>query len=646
MTCVLLLAALPVAWTYPLALHFPSHILGNGFGDNVTFLWNFWWMRVALASPALDFFRTPYLFAPTGVDLTLHTHTALPALVGATVLQRLDVIAALNATILAAIYLSGAGAYCLAWRGTRSHVGALMAGIIYAGSPYMVSHLQGHFNLIHAWTIPVFAYCVLEALERHSIAWSIAGGVVLGATVYVDYYLLVYSVILLGCLVITETTHWSISRGDGTVTETWLFRVSVATVCVMLSLIAAIVLTDGFRVTVAGLAVSASNLFNPLQLLWAALVVALLAWWRPRIGVRPMTANGHSRILVIVATLAVAALLVGSPLVVRGWDLLTSGEYVSQRYFWRSAPKGVDVSTLLIGTRYSGLLGRWLEPLHDRAALDGIDDSAWLGVVPLGLSVMAVCAHYREPHVRRWTVIGVMFFIWSLGPHLMVAGMNTGMVLPQVLTRYIPIVSNARIPGRAIVLTYLALAMLSAYSVARWRVSGRDKHPYVMAALAGLLIADYIPRPFVVTRLDRPGIYPVLRDRPESGVIMELPLGVRDGFGERGLLDHRILFYQTIHERPQVGGFVARLPPGVSRFYLEDPLLSGLLRLSGDRSLPDTPLPAAEAGLERLRNHGVRFVVLNRDVASPELGDYVERVLPLRLLTKDDGSRRSVFVVP
>ena len=44
-------------------------------------------MRTALASK-VDFFHTAYLFAPAGTDLTLHTHTALPAFVGATVLGR------------------------------------------------------------------------------------------------------------------------------------------------------------------------------------------------------------------------------------------------------------------------------------------------------------------------------------------------------------------------------------------------------------------------------------------------------------------------------------------------------------------------------------------------------------------------------
>src|ERR1700704_472299 len=78
--------ALAVAWTFPLSFHLSTHLPGGAVGDNAVFLWNFWWMRTALGSGA-DFFYTTYLFAPAGVDLTLHTHTALAAFAGATALR-------------------------------------------------------------------------------------------------------------------------------------------------------------------------------------------------------------------------------------------------------------------------------------------------------------------------------------------------------------------------------------------------------------------------------------------------------------------------------------------------------------------------------------------------------------------------------
>lgn len=146
--------AVAIAWTFPLARHLSTHLPGRDHSDNVGFVWNFWWMRTALAS-GLDFFYTTYLFVPTGTDLTLHTHTALPAFVGATVLGALPLVTAQNLTILAALFLNGFCTYLLAWRLTRDHGAAIVGGLVFGGSPYIAAHLNVHFNLTTAWTIPL-----------------------------------------------------------------------------------------------------------------------------------------------------------------------------------------------------------------------------------------------------------------------------------------------------------------------------------------------------------------------------------------------------------------------------------------------------------------------------------------------------------
>lgn len=135
-------------------------------------------------------------------------------------------------------------------------------------------------------------------------------------------------------------------------------------------------------------------------------------------------------------------------------------------------------------------------------------------------------------------------------------------------------------------------------------------------------------------QLDYPNLYDELRKRPEQGAVCELPLGVRDGFGERGRLDGMALYYQTIHQRPLVGGFVARLAPSVTSAYERDPLLSVLVSLSSPESEPVRSLPDRELAVSRLRADGIRFIVLDRAKASPQLVDYV-RTLQVELVTDD-----------
>jgi hypothetical protein len=157
--------------------------------------------------------------------------------------------------------------------------------------------------------------------------------------------------------------------------------------------------------------------------------------------------------------------------------------------------------------------------------------------------------------------------------------------------------------------------------------------------LFALLIADFVPAPFPLMPLGSPPIYELLRARPETGAVCTLPLGVRDGFGESGALDHRVLFYQSIHERPLVGGFVARLAPSIRRTYEADPLMSTLLRLSAALPPPPSGLPDRAAAQRSLQAMGIRFVMLDTSQASADLVRYVEQQLPVTPLAEEGPYR-------
>jgi hypothetical protein len=213
------------------------------------------------------------------------------------------------------------------------------------------------------------------------------------------------------------------------------------------------------------------------------------------------------------------------------------------------------------------------------------------------------------------------------------------MIAPEFLLRYVPLAANARMPGRAMVVVYLALAMLAAIGGARWRA----RHPrgaVALSAAAILTFADFLAAPFPLATVDCPAVYHTLRDRPEQGALAELPLGLGDGFGPISPIDPWMLPCQVIHGRPMLGGVISRLPRNVLAGYNQDPLIAAWLRLSGARpdatragEVPDTAL----AG-ERLKANGIAFVILHRGAASAELREFVEHTLPLTPVA-EDGDR-------
>jgi hypothetical protein len=230
--------------------------------------------------------------------------------------------------------------------------------------------------------------------------------------------------------------------------------------------------------------------------------------------------------------------------------------------------------------------------------------------------------------------------VWAFGSHVHVAGLNTAFIMPAAVLQFIPIVSNARMPGRAMVVVYLALAMLAAFALGDIRARGRTIA--VIALVAVVVAIDFWIAPFPITRVGCSRIYSTLRDRPEPGTVAELPLAMGDGLGSMTTINDRAaLACQMIHERPIIGGFIARLSPRIVARYEADPLLASWLRLSGAQIAAGT-LDAAHAAA-RLRADGIAFVLLNRSTASPQLREHVEHQLPLRLIAEQD--ERALYLV-
>ena len=193
---LLTLAAITALWLRPVLSRFSTAIPGAGAGDNVTFVWNLWWMRYVLHHPGYSFFSTPFLFYPFGADLTLHTHTALPAFVAA-VAGPSSIVASQNLLIVLHIYLNFVCSYALGYRTTGRVSSALVAAVVFGASSFVGAHLMGHFNLIAAWIVPLVCLLAWGANERMSLIRAGLAGVAVAAAAYADYYLFVYTVVLL-----------------------------------------------------------------------------------------------------------------------------------------------------------------------------------------------------------------------------------------------------------------------------------------------------------------------------------------------------------------------------------------------------------------------------------------------------------------
>lgn len=583
----------------PLTSRLGTHVPGVFPGDNLTFLWNTWWFRHAFAAHRTGFW-CDRLFAPYGTSLVLHTHTALEALLGFLFLPTASPVVAHNAVLIGGIVANGLCTYALAFHYTRRSMPSLVAGVMFTWSTFVVVHLAGHFNLVHAWVLPLTALGAARFLERPSRGRGIALGGVLGATAYSDYYMLVYGIGVILLLTLARRFTFSVERRPGAPRRTAVALTVLATAIVAAGV--AIVRTGGGVVYIGDVMISMRGTRNLAAAATAALLAAAALTFRIRGDRLPdRSLSAPNRWAVPVAVFGILIL----PLAAAAFGVIAQGGYSSQPVLWRSSPAGIDLATMVAGPPRHLIFGELVGMLYRAAWINSIEQSGWLTVVGLCGIAMALVRYRDEPDVRAWLVLGGAFLALAVGPFVRINGVDTGVPAPFALLRYLPGLSNARMPGRAIVVVQLAASVLTAMVLARRSTRWQDGAWWLM-----FLVLEAVPHPAPLMALPRAdAVDAAIAASTRRGSVLELPTGIRDGFGMRGWLDHRMLVHQVHHERPLVGGFVARMSPVLRERYLHTPFFVSVLEASDLDRPVERPLSSRGAA-----EQGVAFLVIDRDL--------------------------------
>ncbi|MBN9390264.1 MAG: hypothetical protein J0I20_19715 [Chloroflexi bacterium] len=177
--------------------------------------------------------------------------------------------------------------------------------------------------------------------------------------------------------------------------------------------------------------------------------------------------------------------------------------------------------------------------------------------------------------VYFWLTLAVFAFVFSLGPHLHVAGFELDFpALPYSITYgKFPFLGNFRAPSRMSVIVVLALAILAAFCLALlleklpgWlalRIKARKARrfrlllgrpvaaPVLVAVLLALSLAETLPYglPFKTAPVETPQIYREIAATPGDFKVLELPLNTNS----------QPLYYQILHQKPLVGGLATRI---------------------------------------------------------------------------------------
>ncbi|MBX2999069.1 MAG: hypothetical protein KF893_11215 [Caldilineaceae bacterium] len=265
--------------------------------------------------------------------------------------------------------------------------------------------------------------------------------------------------------------------------------------------------------------------------------------------------------------------------------------------------------------RVTPALAMQIEQIYAQFYGNSAEKSVFLGYTVIGLLLITLTMR-PSAQMRSWLISAGLFFVLALGPTLYVNGQAILSHLPYEWLSYLPLLGVNRSPSRFSLFGMLALAVTVGYGVAALE-RRRSWRGWGSLALALLVFVEFCTVPIRVDpRLGKiPAFYAQLGADPKErqGVILDVPV---DMIGAQGPAAEYMLF-QTVHERPIVSGYIARIPERVSA-QMQDPFFHTLrARIYGDTDpfvLDDAFLVQAPSELQRLN---IEYVILHRWVLTP-----------------------------
>ena len=198
LTVPILYLLVSLAFTWPLALHAATTVIGPFYGDNLEYVWKIWWVRHAWFEQHSSPWLVPGVYYPYGYPLAhseitpLHTFAMLP------INLLLGEVWTYNLAIVLSTWLSGWFTYLWLMHMTDGcKGGSFVGGLIVALCPYRMARIAGHLPLVSTEGIPL----VLWGMERfwEQRRWGDSLMIAVGITI--SALSSWYYALALGCLV-------------------------------------------------------------------------------------------------------------------------------------------------------------------------------------------------------------------------------------------------------------------------------------------------------------------------------------------------------------------------------------------------------------------------------------------------------------
>jgi hypothetical protein len=626
-----------LAFSWPLPRHLTTALPGPVSGDTGVYVWNLWVFRHAIiAHREMPFFTAEILSLSSALPLTLQNYTTIANAIAFPLLPLLGLVATFNLLVIGSGIAAAHAMFVCARRLTGDTAAAWVAGLAFGFSPYMSARAMEHFSLVQTAPLPIFVMLFERLHFRPTFGVAAAAGITVACAFLCDPYYAVYC-LLIGAFAIAYSAVL-IQRGPAPFRPyRGVLALDLLLVC-LAGLIGGMLVGGGRRIEVLTVRISMTRLYTPVLLFTVLAVVRLWITARRRVSWVFPTRLPPARV-VLVAGLACVVLL--SPVLSALVGAAGESQWSRPTVLWQSSAPGLDLFALFVPNPLHPWFGRFFAAgARDMPGgfVENVASIPWTLIAVLVAAAAATTAALP----RYWLAFTLFAASLALGPFIRIGGVLTYVPTPWTLLRYVPVIGAARMPQRMVALVMLGLAILLAFALRELRGRLRSSAPSPAAAgaftvlVAVLLVCEMVPAPRVLYSAEVPSINRIIAADPRPVRVLNLPFGLRDGLSSHGNASASGQYFQTVHEKQLLGGYVSRLPRRKVQLYRRFRVTRVLLDLSEGRPVSWWRRDAAvEQAHELAGMLGIGYVVVDTASTSADLMDFANAAFHLTRVASD-----------
>jgi hypothetical protein len=630
-------ACVAVAFSWPLPMHLSTALPGPVGGDTGVYVWNLWVFRHSIvAHREMPFFTMEILALAGSLPLTLQNYTTLANVIAFPWLPLLGTVATFNLLVISSGVLAAYAMFVCARRLTGDTAASWVAGLAFGFSPYMSARAMEHFSLVQTAPLPIFVMLFERLHFRPTVGVAAAAGITVACAFLCDPYYAVYC-LLIGAFAVAYSAVL-IQRGPQAFRPyRGALAVDVALVC-LAGLIAGMLIGGGRRIDIFTVRISMTRLYTPVLLFTVLALARIWLVMRHRVSWVFPTMLPSGRTLAVAGG-ACAVLL--SPVLSALLGAASESQWSRPTVLWRSSPPGLDLLAFFVPNPLHPWFGHYFAGAARQMPGGFVENIASIPWTLIAVLVAAAaCARTALP--RYWLAFTAFAALLALGPFIRIAGVMTYVPTPWTLLRYVPVVGAARMPSRMTALVMLGLALLLAFALRELRermrrspTPGRRAGAFT-ALVAGALMFEMLPAPRTLHTAEVPSVNRIIAADPRPVRVLNLPFGLRDGLSSHGNASAAGQYFQTVHEKQLLGGYVSRLPRRKVQQYRRLGVTRVLIDLSEGRPVPWWRTEAAIAQAHELMpTLGIGYVVVNTDSTSEDLMAFARAAFDLTRVASD-----------